>query len=81
MARPTGPKRMQGHLKIAQKRGWGETFEAAEASIAATFFDNPLGRIATREEVADLVVFLASARASFINGQNIAVDGGALGIV
>ncbi|MFL2535770.1 MAG: SDR family NAD(P)-dependent oxidoreductase [Candidatus Azotimanducaceae bacterium] len=75
------PEVEAAYLKIAQKRGWGETFEAAEASIAATFFDNPLGRIATREEVADLVVFLASARASFINGQNIAVDGGALGVV
>jgi 3-oxoacyl-[acyl-carrier protein] reductase len=31
--------------------------------------------------VADIVVFLASARASFVNGQNIRVDGGAVGIV
>ncbi len=75
------PEVEAAYLKIAQKRGWGDTFEAAEPSIAEHYFENPLGRIATREEVADLVVFLASARASFINGQNIAVDGGALGIV
>ncbi|MBV1928219.1 MAG: SDR family oxidoreductase [Gammaproteobacteria bacterium] len=37
--------------------------------------------IATREEVADLVSFIASERAAFINGQNIRIDGGALDIV
>ena len=36
----------------------------------------PLGRHARTEEVADLFVFLASERASFITGQAIAIDGG-----
>ncbi|MGH7118940.1 MAG: SDR family oxidoreductase [Acetobacteraceae bacterium] len=36
----------------------------------------PLGRIAETEEVADLVVFLASDRAHFINGTMIEIDGG-----
>lgn len=36
----------------------------------------PLGRIAEPEEVADLVVFLASDRAHFINGTMIEIDGG-----
>ena len=35
-----------------------------------------LGRIATPEDVADLVCFLVSARASFLTGICITVDGG-----
>src|SRR3989442_8482701 len=39
--------------------------------------DYPLKRIATPEDIADLVCFLVSARASFITGVCITVDGGA----
>ncbi|RCK81126.1 MAG: 3-oxoacyl-[acyl-carrier protein] reductase [Candidatus Ozemobacter sibiricus] len=35
-----------------------------------------LGRVGTPEEVADLVVFLASERSSYINAQGIYIDGG-----
>jgi 3-oxoacyl-[acyl-carrier protein] reductase len=35
----------------------------------------PFGRIAEPQEVADLVAFLASPRASFINGAHILIDG------
>jgi len=35
----------------------------------------PLGRLGTPQEVADVVVFLLSERASWVNGANIAVDG------
>lgn len=36
----------------------------------------PLGRMGTAEEVANVVAFLCSSKASFITGQNIVVDGG-----
>lgn len=45
------------------------TFEAAVAR-------NPTGRMGTPAEVADVVAFVASPRASRITGANILVDGG-----
>jgi NAD(P)-dependent dehydrogenase (short-subunit alcohol dehydrogenase family) len=37
----------------------------------------PLQRAATAEEVGDLVVYLASARASYVSGTVVTIDGGA----
>lgn len=75
------PEVEENFLRYAKKHGWGETWDEAEARITQKFMPNPTGRIATREDIADLVAFLASPRAGHINGQNIRVDGGAVDIV
>lgn len=62
-------------LARGRARGWGETWAEIEPHAAA---DIPIRRITRREEVADLVAFLASPRADAIHGQNIRIDGGAL---
>jgi NAD(P)-dependent dehydrogenase (short-subunit alcohol dehydrogenase family) len=36
----------------------------------------PLGRVGKVAEVADLVMFMASARAAFIHGAKLTIDGG-----
>ncbi|MCL6099193.1 MAG: SDR family oxidoreductase [Bacteroidetes bacterium] len=38
----------------------------------------PMKRLARPEEVASLIVYLASEQAGYINGQTIAVDGGVI---
>lgn len=47
--------------------------DVKKASVASI----PLGRLGQPEEFANLVVFLASARASYISGQGMFVDGAA----
>ena len=37
-----------------------------------------LKRVADAEEIADVILFLASNKSSYINGQNIIVNGGNL---
>jgi 3-oxoacyl-[acyl-carrier protein] reductase len=57
--------------------GW-DSFQREHPEDFAAFLASqfPFGRLGRPEEVADVVTFLLSARASWITGANIAVDGG-----
>jgi NAD(P)-dependent dehydrogenase (short-subunit alcohol dehydrogenase family) len=57
--------------------GW-DRFRAQRSDDFAEFErrEFPWGRLGTPQEVANVVVFVLSERASWINGANIAVDGG-----
>lgn len=54
--------------------GWietrGQEWGGADAS------QQPVGRVGKPEDIAEMVLFLASAKAGFITGENICIDGG-----
>ena len=66
-----------GLLKSAQ---WERRAAAAHRPAAELYAEMaarvPLGRIGEAEEYADLVAFLVSARAAYITGAAINLDGG-----
>jgi 3-oxoacyl-[acyl-carrier protein] reductase len=57
---------------------WGPTFERlGEEAVRKNFVRSvPLGRWGTAAEIADVVCFLASDKATYVTGQVIRVDGG-----
>ncbi|HVR80208.1 MAG TPA: SDR family oxidoreductase [Acidimicrobiia bacterium] len=68
---PVDTERWDG-LEKAMARDMDITQEQAHEFAVSSI---PLGRIAKADEVADLVVFLASERASFVNGAHVVIDG------
>jgi len=68
---PVDTERWWGLVRtMAREKGISED----EASVRA-IRSIPIGRLCTAEEVAHMVVFLASERASFVTGASIALDG------
>ena len=57
------------------RRG-GMTEEEYEQFLSHSKDTHPLGRVGNPEEIADLILFLASPKASWITGETISVDGG-----
>jgi 3-oxoacyl-[acyl-carrier protein] reductase len=72
----------QGVLVNCVAPGWVETDMTTEALTGETgegiFSVIPLGRVGTPEEIAGAVVFLASDLATFITGEILNVNGGAV---
>lgn len=56
----------------------GGDLEAAKDSILQALGGIPIGRPAQPEEVAELIAFLASSRASAVHGAEYVIDGGAI---
>lgn len=72
-----------GLIATEWRESWAESSGLQRNASKAEFLDEICrtwgivsGRWGTMEEVADVVVFLASKRASYVNGARIAVDGG-----
>lgn len=60
---------------------WAQKFEDPQKKSVFTDYierEVPLRRFATPREIADVVVFLASARAGFVTGSIVVADGGQL---
>lgn len=69
---PIATERMDAlFASVAKERGI--TTEEAMSSITSEI---PLGRLGQVKEIADVILFLASDGASFVNGEDLIVDGG-----
>jgi len=55
---------------------WGQIEREQPDLFAQCLVANPMGRMATPEEVARATVFLASAASGFTTGTNLVIDGG-----
>jgi len=72
---------MQGHILTDRQRQVAQdvssrTGRSVDDSMKQMLQDVPAGRYGLTEEVGYLVAFLASEKASYVNGTMLAIDGG-----
>jgi 3-oxoacyl-[acyl-carrier protein] reductase len=65
-----------GYIRTAQALSKEHSLGPEGLEAAAAFI--PMGRVGEPEDVADVIVFLASNAARYITGQTLVVDGGLL---
>jgi NAD(P)-dependent dehydrogenase (short-subunit alcohol dehydrogenase family) len=68
----------EGGLADQQAQRSGKTREEALDSVAA---GRPLGRLAEADEIASVIAFLCSERASYVTGAAWSADGGTVPII
>lgn len=66
---------LRGHVRVNSiSPGWinthGNTYTGSDA------YQQPTGRVGKPQDISSMVLFLCSPQASFINGENICIDGG-----
>jgi 3-oxoacyl-[acyl-carrier protein] reductase len=71
---PTLTERLRGILAVPAARAGVDVDEFARTRVAAAL---PLGRVGSAEEVAAMIAILASARAAWVTGGGVTIDGGA----
>ena len=65
-----------GYIRTAQALSETHSLGPAGLEAAASFI--PMGRVGEPDDIADVILFLASGAARYLTGQVIAVDGGLL---
>ena len=65
-----------GYIRTAQLLSREHSLGPEGAERAGEFI--PMGRIGEPDEIADVILFLASASARYMTGQVVVVDGGLL---
>ncbi|SEW16439.1 SDR family oxidoreductase [Natrinema salifodinae] len=67
--------RIEELIEAGIERGTYDDYEAGFAEMAS---DIPMDRLGEPEELGEVVAFLSSPRASFVNGAEVPIDGGLL---